>query len=99
MEHVLLFFFLQLVATFLGLPRLLSGKESACNAGDTGDSGLIPGWGISPRGRARPRTPLFLPGESHGEEHSGLQSIGSQADMTESTEHTHTQPLFWNTHL
>ena len=29
----------------LGLPRWLSGKESACNAGDTGS---IPGSGISP---------------------------------------------------
>ena len=25
-------------------------KESACNAGDTGDMGLIPGLGRSPRG-------------------------------------------------
>ena len=33
------------------LPQWLSGKESACNAGDTGDSGLIPGWGRSPGGR------------------------------------------------
>ena len=24
------------------------GKKSACNAGDTGDVGLIPGWGRSP---------------------------------------------------
>ena len=24
------------------------GKESACNAGDTGDEGLIPGWGRFP---------------------------------------------------
>ena len=31
----------------------LSGKESACNAGATGDTGLIPGSGGSP-------------GESHG---------------------------------
>ena len=68
MEHMLLFFFfLQLVATFLGLPWWLSGKESACNAGDTGDSGLIPGWGISPRGRAWQPTPLILPGDSHGQ--------------------------------
>ena len=28
-----------------GLPQWLSGKESACNAGDTG---LIPGSGMSP---------------------------------------------------
>ena len=27
-----------------GLPQWLSGKESTCNAGDTGDSSLIPGW-------------------------------------------------------
>ena len=24
------------------------GKESTCNAGDTGDEGSIPGWGRSP---------------------------------------------------
>ena len=28
----------------------LSSKESACNAGDTGDEGLIPGLGRSPGG-------------------------------------------------
>ena len=28
----------------------LSGQESACHAGDTGESGLIPGWGKSPGG-------------------------------------------------
>ena len=26
------------------------GEESACNAGDTGDTGFIPGWGRSPGG-------------------------------------------------
>ena len=31
-----------------GLPHELSGKESACNAGDTGDEGLIPGLKGSP---------------------------------------------------
>ena len=31
-----------------GLPRWLSGKESAYNAGDAGDVGLIPGSGRSP---------------------------------------------------
>ena len=31
------------------------GKESACNAGGTGDRGLIPGWGRSPgRGHGNP---------------------------------------------
>ena len=32
----------------LDLPHGSVGKESACSAGDTGDSGLIPGWGRSP---------------------------------------------------
>ena len=31
------------VCVYVGLPRWLSGTESACDAGDTGDSGLIPG--------------------------------------------------------
>ena len=29
------------------LPRWLSGKESACNAGDTGDTGSVSQSGIS----------------------------------------------------
>jgi len=33
-----------------GLPWWLSGKESSCNAGDTGDVGSIPGLGRSPGG-------------------------------------------------
>ena len=32
----------------LGLPWWLNNKESACSAGDVGDSGLIPGSGRSP---------------------------------------------------
>jgi len=31
-----------------GLPQWLTGKESACNAGTTGDIGSIPGLGRSP---------------------------------------------------
>ena len=33
---------------FLGFPDGSVSKEPACNAGDTGDLGLIPGSGISP---------------------------------------------------
>ena len=37
------------------LPEWLSIKESACNAGQTGDAGLIPGLGRSPeRGNDNP---------------------------------------------
>ena len=31
-----------------GLPWWLYSKESTCSAGDTGDTGSIPGWGRSP---------------------------------------------------
>ena len=34
----------------LGLPRWLSGKESACSVGDAGNSRSIPGLGRSPGG-------------------------------------------------
>ena len=33
---------------YIGLPQQLSGKESICNAGDTGDAGSILGPGRSP---------------------------------------------------
>ena len=52
-----------------GLPWCLSGKESACNAGDTGDLGLIPESGRYPgERRVWQPTPVFLHGESHGQE-------------------------------
>ena len=54
-----------------------SGKESACNAEATGDTGLIPGLGRAPGGRQP--TPVFLPGESpRTEEPGGLLSMGLQ---------------------
>ena len=37
------------------------GKESACNAGGTGDAGLIPGLGRLLRGGKWQPTPVFLP--------------------------------------
>ena len=55
----------------------LSGKESICNAGDMGS---IPGSGRSPGEEHGQLTPVFLPGESHGQrkEPGGLQPIGSK---------------------
>ena len=43
---------------------LLSGKESACNAGDPA---LISGLGRSPWRREWLSTPVFLPGKFHGQ--------------------------------
>ena len=38
------------ISDMLGLPWWLSGKESSCNAGHTGDEGLFPGRKISSGG-------------------------------------------------
>ena len=58
------------------------GKESACSAGDPG---LIPGSGRSPgEGNGYP-TPVFLPGEFHGQRSLvGYSPWGcEESDMTE----------------
>ena len=51
----------------MGLPWWLRGKESTCNAGAAGGVGSIPGLGRLPWRREWQPTPVFLPGESHGQ--------------------------------
>ena len=59
-----------------GFPGGSVGKESTCNAGD---SGLDPWVGKIPWKRAWQPIPVFLPGESPWtEESGGMQSMGSQ---------------------
>ena len=54
-------------------------EDSPASAGDARGMGLIPGWGkFPPRSRKWQPAPTFLPGESHGQESGGLQSMGSQ---------------------
>ena len=58
-----------------GFPGGSVGKQSACNVGNTGDMGSIPGLRSSPGGKGiatpapppSPR-PAFLPGEPRGQE-------------------------------
>jgi len=50
-----------------GLPWWLSSKESACNAGVVRDAGSIPGSGRFPWRRKWHPTPVFLPGNPHGQ--------------------------------
>ena len=45
----------------------LAVKNLPASAGDEGDVGLILGSGRSPGGGHRQPTPVFLPGESHGQ--------------------------------
>ena len=67
------------------------GKESTCNAGDTGDEGSIPGWGRSPgEGNDNPFQlfhSIFLPGASQGQRSlAGYIPWGcKRSDMTHGT--------------
>ena len=63
------------VLIVLGFPGGSDGKESACNAGDLG---LNPGLGRSPWRREWPPTPVFLPGDSHGQ-----RSLAGSMESTE----------------
>ena len=66
----------------LGFPGGSDGKESTCNEGDLD---LIPGVGRSPWRREWTPTPVFLPGEFHGQRSlAGYSPWGPQkSDTTE----------------
>ena len=65
-----------------GFPGGPDSKESVCNAGDLSS---IPGLGRPPQGREWLLTPVFLPGESHGQRSLvGYSPWGRrELDMTE----------------
>ena len=71
--------------TLCGLPRWISGKEPACNAGDVGSTQVrkIP-W----RRKWQP-TAGFLPGESCGQRRLAGSAHGV-AKESDTTEHAHT---------
>ena len=52
---------------FYGLPRWLSGKESACQCRRRGKHGFDPWVGKTPWRRKWQPILVFLPGESHGQ--------------------------------
>ena len=68
-----------------GIPRWPSGKELPAKEGDARDMGSIPESGRSPRSRKRQPTPVFLPGEFHGQRSlAGCSPWGhKESDMTE----------------
>ena len=61
--EVLSFVFYNLLKCEMGFPCSSVSEESACSAGDPGS---IPGLGRCPGGEWLP-TPVFLPGELHGQ--------------------------------
>ena len=72
-------------AFFHELPKLLSGKESACSAGDPGDEGLIPGLGRSPEGEHDNPLLYSCLKNSHGQRSlAGYSPWGcTESDITE----------------
>ena len=85
---------LQLYYSFIDLfPGSSVVKNLTTNTGDTGDVGSILGSGRSPGGVRSKPTPVFLPGESHGQGSLAgyIQSMGSQeSDTTEQLSTAHT---------
>ena len=75
------------LSVFGVLPQWLSGKESACNAEDTGDVGLILGSGRSPGGGkdnplqcSCPENPI-----DRGAWRATVHGVAKESDMTEVT--------------
>ena len=68
----------------LGLDNLV-GEGSACNAGDSGEVGLIPGSGRFPWRRKWKPTPVFLPEKSRGQRNLVNYNPGDckESDTTE----------------
>ena len=64
---------------YAGFPGGTSGKEPDCRCRRRKRLGFDPWVGKIPWRRARQPTPVFLPGESHGQEPGGLQSKGLQS--------------------
>ena len=73
-----------------GLSQWLSGEESACNARDAGDVGLIPGL-VRCHGRGWEPTPGSVPEKYHGQRSLvGYNPWGCREDTTEHAHmHTH----------
>ena len=98
-NDVQFFLFLDLSNHFWGFPGYSMGRESACNAGDPGDLGSIPGWWKIPWRRPWRPTPVFFAWKiSRIEEPGGLQSIESQSQTRLKGLSRHVHDRFWNTH-
>ena len=76
----------------MGLPRRPGGKESACNAGDAGDLGSIPGQDDPLEEEMATHSSTLAWSIPWTEEPGEPQSVGSQRARPDlATEHRHTQ--------
>ena len=62
----------------MGFPGSSAVKNPPANAGDTGDTGSIPGLGRSPEGRNGNPFQYSCHGKFHGQRSLADRSIGSQ---------------------
>ena len=77
----------------MGFPGGASGKEPTCQCRRSKRRGCDPGVRKIPCSRKWQLTPVFLPGEFHGQGPGRLQSLGSQeSDTTEQLNHHHCEP-------
>ena len=67
--------FARYLLTDMGFSQWFWGKASACNAGDTGDTGSVPGWGRSPGGGMASHSSILAWSVPWTEEPGGLLSI------------------------
>ena len=81
--------FFPILDRFWGLPWWLSGKESACNAGDTGGVGSIPGWEDPLEEGLAAQSSILAWRIPWTEEPSGIRLVYgfSKSDTIEATEH------------
>ena len=83
----------------MALPDGSAGKETACNAGDTRDTGLIPGSGGSPgKGNGNPLQYSFLENPmDKGAWQAIIQGVAKSRTQLSETKctrtHTHTQNM------
>ena len=79
-----------------GFPGDASGKESSCQCRRHKGCGFDPWVRKIPWRRAWKLTPVFLPGESHGQRSlAGYHSLGyKESDTTEATQHVHTHAVY-----
>ena len=84
--------FLESVCSQMGLPQRLSGKESICQCRSHRRCGVDPWDRKTPWRSAWQSTPVFLPGESHGQRILVVYSPQGhkESGMTEAAEHAHT---------
>ena len=85
------------VGTDMGFPGGTNGKEPTCQCRRCKRQGSIPGWGRAWHGWQRKwqSSPVFLPGESHGQRSLAgyIPQHCTKSVRTETTQHTHIKQI------